>query len=332
MGIVQGLGPLILALAFMGAARAEPSAIEAQSLALERAHAAVVSLRASAIDGARSARTLGSQRRGSGVVIGDSGLVLTIGYLVLEADEVELIDDDDRVVPARVIGHDIATGFGLVQALAPLAGRPVPLGDPAALGKDDSLVVMSGEAIGAARLVSRRPFAGYWEYALDQALFTSPPHEAHSGAALFNLRGELLGIGSLVVTDAAGPGQRLPGNMFVPVDLLKPILAELRERGASRASERAWLGVNCIERDGEIRVLRVSDDSPADVAGLQRGDRILRIDGAEVRQLGELWQRLWSGPGAERTVKLDIERDGERQTVTVQSVDRSKTLARSSGI
>ena len=326
------MGAAWLAAMLVGAAHAADSPVEAQSRALERAHTAVVGLRTSAIDGARSASTLGRERQGSGVVIGDAGLVLTIGYLVLEADEVELLDDDERVIPARVVGYDVATGFGLVQALAPLAGQPVPLGDPARLGKEDSLVVMSGGGICAARLVSRRPFAGYWEYAVDGALFTSPPHATHSGAGLFNLDGELLGIGSLAVNDAAGPGERLPGNMFVPVDLLKPILAELRERGASRASERAWIGVNCIERDGEIRVMRVSDDSPADVAGLQRGDRIVRIDGAEVKQLGELWKRLWSGSSAERAVKLDIERDGKRETITVQSFDRSKTLARSSGI
>ena len=315
--------------------RAAPS-IEAQSRALERASAAVVGLRTVAVDGARTERTLGRERSGSGVVISADGLVLTIGYLVLEADDVEVVDDDDHHIPARVIGYDTATGFGLVQPLVPLKRPPVPLGDPLAVRGDDSLVVMSGGDdghIGAARLVSRRPFSGYWEYHVDGALFTAPPHPGHSGAALFNLQGELLGIGSLAVSDAAGADEdRLPGNMFVPVDLLKPILAEMRAQGASRASARAWIGVNCIEQSGEIRVLRVADDSPADVAGLQPGDRIVRIDGSDVARLDELWKRLWSGSAAEREVRLEILRDGERQELSVQSVDRAKTLRRAQGI
>jgi S1-C subfamily serine protease len=312
------------------------SPIEQQSRALTRASDAVLGLRAQAVDGARSARTLGSERQGSGVLIAGDGLVLTIGYLILEAEQVELVTDDDRRIPARVVGYDVATGFGLVQALAPLARAPAPLGNAQALAADETLVMVSGGergAVGPARLASKRAFSGYWEYHVDGALFTAPARSDHSGAGLFNLQGELVGIGSLVVTDAAGADAgRLPGNMFVPVDLLKPILAELRERGSSRASQRAWIGVNCVDNGGEIRIVRVTDDSPADVAGLQAGDRILRIDGVAVDKLEGLWKRLWAGNGAERAVLLDIERDGERQTLTVQSVDRAYTLRRAQGI
>jgi S1-C subfamily serine protease len=184
-----------------------------------------------------------------------------------------------------------------------------------------------------ARLVSRRAFSGYWEYHIDQALFTTPARSDHSGAGLFNARGELVGIGSLVVQDAAGSEVgRLPGNMFVPVDLLKPVLGELRERGSSRASERAWMGVNCVEQDGRVRIARVSDDSPADVAGLERGDLITAVDGVTVGSLEQLWKRLWAGDRAERAVVVEIERRGERQLVTVQTVDRAKTLRRAQGI
>jgi S1-C subfamily serine protease len=182
------------------------------------------------------------------------------------------------------------------------------------------------------RLASRRAFAGYWEYAIDGALFTTPPRPAHSGAGLFNARGELLGIGSLFVRDALGPGQPpAPGNMFVPVDLVAPILSELRERGRSRASVRAWLGVNCDEDDGEVRVARVNPDSPAEAAGLRRGDRILRIDGVAVKGLAQLWHQLWSG-APERAVALEIRRDGESRSVVVRSQDRAQSLARPRGV
>jgi len=311
-------------------------AIEAQSRALQRATEAVVGLQTQAVEDAASARMLGSERAGSGVVIGADGLVLTIGYLILEAEQVLLQTDDGRRIPARVVAYDVATGFGLVQALVPLRLDPVPLGRAAELRSEEPLTVASGgeeATVSVARMVSRRPFSGYWEYHLDSALFTHPPRTDHSGAGLFNGRGELVGIGSLVVPDAAGAGgPPLPGNMFVPVDLLPPILAELRERGRSGASARAWIGVNCVEQAGQVRITRVNDDSPADVAGLQRGDRILRIDGVEVTRLEQLWKTLWAGPSSEREVTLEIQREGEARTVKVFAVDREKTLRRSQGV
>jgi len=340
-------GSLVVAALGSGALRAQDrtqdrtqdrvaSPVEVQARALQRAHAAVVGLQATAVDDARSAATLGRQREGSGVVIDADGLVLTIGYLILEADQVQLVLDHGRKVPARVVAYDLATGFGLVQALAPLRIEPAPLGEAAALIADEPLLVASGGEDGdvsMARLVSRRPFSGYWEYHIDGALFTTPPRTDHSGAALINPRGEVVGIGSLLVTEALGPGQpRLPGNMFVPVDLLKPILPELRARGLSRASERAWIGVNCVERDGEVRVARVNPDSPADVAGLQPGDRILRVDGTEVGALETFYKSLWAGGAPEREVTIEIRRGEASQTLKVQSVDRMKTLRRSRGV
>ncbi len=323
------------ALAWPFAAAAAELSIEAQSRALERAGAAMLGVEAQAVDGARSARTLGRERSGSGVLIGN-GLVLTIGYLILEAEQVDLVTADLRRIPARVTGYDQATGVGLVQALAPIGSAPVPLGRSSEVSREEPLLVMSGGEDGVAspaRLVARRPFSGYWEYHVDGALFTSPPRRDHSGAGLFNLAGELLGVGSLYVTDALGADQpRLPGNMFVPVDLLKPVLAELQARGTTHASERAWIGISCVEADGSVKVVRVSDDSPADVAGLQAGDQILRIDGTEVAHLETLWKRLWSGGVPEREVTLEIRRDGEKQTLKVFSVDRAKTLRHAQGV
>ena len=314
-----------------------------QSRALQRASDAVLGVQVVALENARSVVTLGRSRSGSGVLIGGDGLVLTIGYLVLEAERVQLVLDSGRRVPARVLGYDVATGFGLLQALAPLPLTPVPLGRPDALGQRDALMVVSGGGDGgvsAAQLVSRRAFSGYWEYHIEGALFTAPARRDHSGAGLFNAAGELVGIGSLYVADTGEPTKpntdvqepRQSGNMFVPVDLLVPILDELRQRGSSAASKRAWLGMNCVEQVDGLRVVRVSDDSPADVAGLLPGDRILRIDGTEVRALATLWQSLWAGGAPEREITLLIERNNQAQTVKVFSVDRMKTLRREEGI
>jgi serine protease Do len=317
-------------------AQTADGAIEAQSRALMRASDAVVGLRATAVDDARSAATLGRERQGSGVVIDADGLVLTIGYLVLEAEAVELQPDDGRRIPARVVAYDLATGFGLVQALAPLRLEPVPFGRSTDIGQSEPLMMASGGedgTVSVAQLIRRRPFAGYWEYHIEGALFTAPARRDHSGAGLFDGKGQLIGIGSLFVTDALGrDGPPTFGNMFVPVDLLVPVLGELRARGASRASQRAWLGINCVDDAGEVRIVRVNDDSPADVAGLQAGDRILRIDGVRVAEVGQLWKQLWAGGPPERAVTLEIQRGGRAQTLTVQSVDRAKTLARPRGV
>jgi S1-C subfamily serine protease len=326
---------LSLPLAALAAARGPRSELDARTELLERAQSAVVGVISEAVEDAGSAATLGAVRSGSGVVIGEDGLVLTIGYLILEAERVDLIIDGERRVPARVVAYDLATGFGLLQALAPLRITPVPLGRAAAIDSDEPLLVASGVPAGGlslARLVSQRAFSGYWEYHIEQALFTVPPRGDHSGAGLFNLDGELLGIGSLVVGEAMGPGRgRLPGNMFVPVDLLKPVIAEMRARGASRGSTRAWLGLNCEEQDGEVRVLRVTREGPAEQAGVQPGDRIVRIDDAEVGALETLWKTLWRN-GAERDVRLTIRRDGEERSITVHAVDRMSTLRRPQGI
>lgn len=331
----SGLATLAMLIASLSTP-AWASEIETQSRALQRAHEAVVGIEVQVVEGATSAQTLGTERQGSGVLIGDDGLVLTIGYLLLEAESVQIVTGDSRRWPARVVAYDLATGFGLVQALAPLGRTPVPLAARAAQPGDAPLTVVSGGDDGeveAVTLVSRRAFSGYWEYHVEGALFTSPPARQHSGAALFNTRGELLGVGSLVVPDARGPGQpRTPGNLFVPVELLLPVLAEMRAQGRSVASARPWLGLNCAEQAGQLRVLRVTDDSPADVAGLQVGDRITRLDGVRVAALSQLWKALWADTRPERAVELEIERGGRPMTITVQAVDRAKTLKRAAGI
>lgn len=330
LALIALLGPLLLSLPLA----AQPSIAE-QSRRLERAANAVVGLQVVAVEGARSASTLGRARQGSGVLIDDQGLVLTIGYLILEAEHVLVLTDDNRRIPARVVAYDLATGFGLVRALVPLKLEPAPIGRARAVTDSDALMIASGGdagALSAARLVSRRGFAGYWEYQIDDALFTAPPRPDHSGAGLFNDQGELVGIGSLIVNDAAGGNQRVPGNMFVPTDLLSPILPELIARGRSRQSERPWMGVNCVEMASRVRVVRVTEDSPADVAGLEVGDQILTLDGETVTGLESLWKSLWKGDNPSRAVDLQIERGGVVRNITVHTVDRAATLRRAEGV
>jgi S1-C subfamily serine protease len=300
------------------------SAQDATYRQLVEAARAVVNLRVKAIRNARSAATLGTERSGSGVLIAPSGLVLTIGYLILEADQVEVTDSGGKTVPATVAAYDHATGFGLVRPIVPLGPKPIRLGASKDVESGDRVLVATpGETgLSIATVVSRRPFAGYWEYLIDGAVFTSPPRLDHSGAALIDKEGALVGIGSLLVMDALKPGERFPGNMFVPVELLEPILAEMIATGRQKAGRRPWIGVSSMEDDGRLRVLRVADESPADVAGLRAGDIILGLAGAPVKDLEAFYRALWGAgaPGVE--VPLRVLRDGEVREFRVKSMDR----------
>ncbi|MEO7640655.1 MAG: S1C family serine protease, partial [Ramlibacter sp.] len=286
-----------------------------------------------------SAQTLGKQRTGSGVVIGADGLVLTIGYLVLEAQTIQLVTQDNRVLPALPVAYDLATGFWLVRSLLPLRGiAPVPLGSHKDLNTGEMVMAAVGGAdadVAMTQVVGKRPFSGYWEYHIDTALFTSPPIGNHSGAPLFNQRGELLGIGSLFVGDALGePGasRRLPGNMFVPVDLLKPILAELQQNGSSKSSRRPWLGLTSSEQGGRVSVVRVNKESPAADAGLQPGDVVLAVDGTRVATLEEFYKRVWAHPNPDDEIKLTVLQGADIRNFTLKAVDRMTTMAKPAGI
>ena len=322
------------------------SAAESQSImsALTKANAAVVGVKVTAVDGARSAQTLGLNRRGSGVVIGADGLVLTIGYLMLEAQQIEVITQEGKALPAVAVAYDLATGFGLIKPLLPLRGvAPVSLGSLQDLKAGEPLMAATGASldgdeggVSMTRLVSRRAFSGTWEYHLDAALFTSPPVSSgggnHSGAPLFNRRGELIGIGSLLVADALGENKRNPGNMFVPTDLLKPILAELQQSGSSKQSARAWLGVTSSDQGGRVQVMRVSEGSPADVAGIKPGAVVQAIDGVEVTTLEAFYKKLWARESPEQPVKLTVREGNEVKTIDVTPQNRMLSLKKPAGI
>lgn len=322
--------------AFPASATTPSAAQQANLDAITRAVDAVVGVQVTAAEDARSAETLGRQRGGSGVVIAADGLILTIGYLVLEADSIQVTTQDGRVVPARLVAYDQATGFGLVRALLPLRGiQPVALGTAKGTPDQTPLIAVTGGeggGMGVTRLLATRPFSGYWEYHIESALFTSPPLRNHSGAPLFNQRGELLGIGSLFVGNAMGGDQQFPGNMFVPVDLLKPVLAEMQQTGSTRGSHRPWLGLSSVEQDGRVQIIRVNPEGPANDAGLAPGDVVLAIDGEKVSTLEAFYKKLWSRPEPEGEVRLMVLQGAEIRQVTVRTIDRMKTMRRPAGI
>lgn len=336
MRLLPRLWILASTLALGLAQAATPQPPQAVIDALTRANAAVVGVQVTAAEGARSAESLGRQRAGSGVVIGADGLILTIGYLLLEADNIQVVTQDNKTIPARAVAYDLATGFGLVRPLLPLRGiTPVPLGSHADLKAGDALMAATGGDDGdvnMTQLVSKRAFSGYWEYHIEAALFTSPPIGNHSGAPLFNQRGELLGIGSLFVADAAGENRRLPGNMFVPVDLLKPILAEMQQTGSSKQSRRPWLGLTSAEQGGRVNIVRVNKDSPAQAAGLEPGDVVLAVDGAVVATLEAFYKKLWEHANPDDEVKLTVLQGAMVKNITLKAVDRMSTMMKPAGI
>lgn len=288
----------------------------------------VVKLRSRAQAGARSIATLGAQREGSGVVIDAKGLVVTIGYLILEADTIELSTVDGRVFSASAVGYDAATGLGLVRSLDALPIPPAQFGESSKVVERDPVAIVGFDGVAPAYVVSRRRFVGFWEYLLDDAIFTAPVTVNWAGAALLDRERKLVGIGSLAVPDATGPRRQVPGNMFVPVDRLKPLLGDLVARGRSSAPPRPWLGVQTQDVEGNVIVTRVSEGGPAERAPLRVGDVLVAIGGQTIKGQADFYQRLWSSGDAGVEVALDVLREGRIQRVTVKSIDRDRYYRR----
>jgi S1-C subfamily serine protease len=284
---------------------------------------AVVRVQAEIPAGARTASLLGTKRDGSGVVIDDAGLIVTIGYLITEAMAAEVTTAAGRASRAEIIGFDTESGLGLLRAAEPLEVKPMPIGTAKGLAERTPVIVAGhggAEAAQAAVVVSRRTFAGYWEYLLEDAIFTAPPCPAWSGAALIAPDGKLAGIGSLIVGDA---DSGFPGNMFVPIDRLKP--GDLIALGRP-SSARPWIGANLQEIGGELAVRRVAPEGPAAGAGIQHGDRVVAIDGSQVRDLADFYRALWGRGAAGITVELTVNRQGEQHEIGVKTIDRYRYL------
>src|SRR6202012_5217624 len=269
--------------------------------------ASVVGLHSIVPADAFSADNLGTERVGNGVVI-DDGLVLTIGYLITEAESVWLHLSDGRVMQGHALGFDFETGFGLVQALGRLDVDPLPLGSSAVTRIGDKVVL--GGAGGrtrsvASQIAAKQEFAGYWEYLLDEALFTYPSHPNWGGAGLLSQRGELIGIGSLQLERESG-GKNEHVNMVVPPDLLKPVLDDLRKLGRTNRPARPWLGMYSAEIEDRVVVVGVSAKGPAARAELKAGDVILAVNGEHISSQTEFYRKLWSLGSAGVDVPLTV--------------------------
>lgn len=296
------------------------------SMDIESLRPSIVAVRATIPDDAFTAAGLGTLREGSGVVIRDSGLVLTIGYLITEAEEVWLTTHTGRVVAGHAIAYDQVTGFGLVQALGALDLPALELGNSSAAQVGDPVVFADGigQSIRAS-IVAKQEFAGYWEYLLDEAIFTAPAHPSWGGAALVDADGKLLGIGSLRLQMVRN-GEAADINMVVPIDLLRPILDDLLTRGEANRPPRPWLGVFSAEDNGEVVVMNVTETGPAAQAGIRRGDIISDIRDSEVEGLGDFYRKLWSSGPAGADLPMRVVRNGRETWVRVKSADRNSFL------
>ena len=289
---------------------------------------AVVLLRSEIPEDAFTASILGIERVGNGIVIRDDGLVLTIGYLITEARSIWLTTNSGLAVAGYPVAYDQATGFGLVQPLSKLGIPALPRGNIASCGAGDDVIII-GHGGGAhalkSKITDKREFAGYWEYVLDEALFVSPAHPQWGGAAVVDMEGRLLGIGSLLV-DELHEGKQAQGNMVVPIDLLEPILDDMLKLGRSSFKPRPWMGMYAAQSGGQIVVGGLAKDGPAQRAGIRQGDMVLEVAGQRVASLAEMFRKVWQLGAAGTEIPLTLAREGSLLNVRLQSADRNDFL------
>lgn len=293
---------------------------------------AVVGIRATIPAQARTADSLGTERAGSGVLIDSNGLIVTIGYLILEAEKVEIALPDGELVPVNVLAYDHETGFGLLRATADVNIRPMELGSSSGLTPGEKMLIASyggSQTVRPALFTGEREFAGYWEYLLEDALFTIPPYPQFGGAALIAPSGKLIGIGSLVVGDAFFDGEQLvPGNMFLPIDLLKSTLGDLLSDGRSSGPRKPWLGIHTEEVGVGLLVMRVADDGPAMAAGIKPGDIITATGGKPVVSMADFYRKVWAQGEPGDMISITVVKGTEVHELAIRSGDRYQWLER----
>ncbi len=295
---------------------------------LARALDCVVGVRTLVPSDAFTAGALGTERSGNGVVIRADGLVLTIGYLIAEAETIWLTSRKGAV-PGHALAYDHETGFGLIQPLGRLGLPWLDAGDAAGLQVGDAAILAAAGGPRHAvetRIVARQDFAGYWEYLLEDAIFTAPAHPFWGGSALIGEDGRLLGVGSLIVQRADGKGRRLDMNMVVPIDRLAPVIDELATYGRRAKPPRPWLGLYAGESDDAVVVGGLAETGPAARAGIEVGDRVLAVEGETITDLASVWRRVWAVGAAGSVVRLAVQRGEQRREFAIESADRSRFL------
>jgi S1-C subfamily serine protease len=295
---------------------------------LDAALASVVSVRALTPSDAFTAETLGDNRLGNGVLI-PGGLVLTIGYLIVEAQTIWLGFSDGSAVQGHTLGYDQQTGFALLQPLARVKLPELQLGDSTKAGVEERVVIGSPggrKRSIAAHVVARQEFSGYWEYVLDNAIFTAPAHPHWGGAPLINAQGKLIGIGSLQLQAADNEGGDMPLNMSVPVEILKPILDDLKKLGRADRPVRPWLGLYSADIEGEVVVLGLAPGGPAELAGVDPGDIIVSVAGVEVLNLSDFYRKVWQQGDSGVEVPLTVAREQGPVNLVIKSGDRNALL------
>ena len=293
----------------------------------EKSLDAVVEVRISVPENARTAERFGTNRVASGVVIDEIGHILTIGFQTIEAKTVEIVRKDQKRVKATVVAYDRNTGLGLLRAISPVQVTPLPFGSSSELKKGDPVQAVSygsSDAVKGVIVVDRKEFAGPWEYLLENAIFTAPPIERFSGAALVNSDGHLVGIGYLFSQLNIADQMVMPTNMFVPIDVLKPILSDLKRSGRSKLPTRPWLGVRTQELHGHLLVERVTSGSPSEKAGIKTGDIILGVNNQDVHGMADFYRKVWALGKAGVDVPLRILQGIQIQDVVVHSIDRKQ--------
>ena len=274
---------------------------------------------------ARTAQSLGTVRGGNGVVIDDKH-ILTIGYIVVEAETITITLPDGKKFPGELIGYDHTTGFGILRTIIQSNLTPLKIGDSDQLTKEDFLYVLPYLTEGrpsAVKMVSRRSFAGWWEYFLDKPIYTYPANSSFAGSALINEYGEVLGIGSLYVGDAAATGISSPGNMFVPINDLKPILDDLIENGRRTKDIKPYMGLTSSDNTGQVKITRVNDNGPAAKAGFSVNDTILAVNSEKINNIEDFYKVVWSFGGPGTKLQFDIERNQEKLNIELTTMDRN---------
>ncbi len=296
---------------------------------MSQTHPSLVRLKSIISPDALTASVLGTERSGNGIVITKSQLIVTIGYLITETEQLWITDSSNRTVPGHVVGYDHESGLGLVQALQRIETQTLEVGDSSALKVGDTAYIASSlgdECTIETQLVARAEFAGHWEYLLDEALIIAPPHTHWGGAGVVDSDDKLLGVGSLLIQTHDSEGEPSDANMVIPIELLSPIFDDLCKYGRPNRAGRPWLGFFVYDNDGDLTVINTYQDCPAELSGVRKGDVVVKVADKEIISLGDMYRSIWQLGTAGTIIPLLLDRDGTQIKVEVPSVDRDDRL------